>query len=519
MRPEHDDEALLDAAARGIAVTWWAERAPQRPAVIVDDDTRTFAALDARANQLSRALVRRGLVAGDAVALLCTNRIEFCETWAACQRSGLRLTPINWHLTAEEAGYIVRDCDAKAVIADAGLGDVAGAAVATANAAVRIAVGGALDGFENYEDALAAEPTTALDVPQLGCVMLYTSGTTGRPKGVARRPVSELANGLYKLYGYRSGDVHLCTGPLYHAAPLGISMIVPFSTGTTVVVMERWDPELSLQLVERHRVTHTHMVPTMFHRLLALPEAVRARYNLSSLRFIIHGAAPCPVAVKQRMIEWLGPIVNEYYAATEGVGTAVDGSTWLRKPGTVGKPNPPEQVMVGDESGRRLPAGSVGLVWLLALRGNPFRYFKDESKTASVYRGEYYTLGDMGYMDEDGYLFLTDRSANLIISGGVNIYPAEVDAVLLEHPAVADAATIGVPNEEWGEEVKAVVELARGTIGRPELAAELIDFCRARLAHYKCPRSVDFVDALPRHENGKLYKRLLRERYRTAAGR
>jgi long-chain acyl-CoA synthetase len=410
------------------------------------------------------------------------------------------------------------DCEAKALIADARLGDAAVGALSSHRPPVRLSVGGGMAGFDAYEAALAREDAAALDTAQLGSLMLYTSGTTGRPKGVFRRPVSELENGIYKLYGYRAGDVHLCTGPLYHAAPLSISMILPLATGTTIVVMERWEPEATLAMIERHRVTHTHMVPTMFHRLLALPEDVRRRYDLSSLRFVLHGAAPCPVAVKHGMIAWLGPIVHEYYAATEGVGTSVDAATWLSKPGTVGKPHPAGQVIVGDADAHPLPAGSVGLLWLHAPANNAFRYFKDDEKTGRAFRGEYFTLGDMGYLDEDGYLFLTDRSANLIISGGVNIYPAEVDAVLLEHPTVADAATIGVPNEEWGEEVKAVVELIPGAVAGDALAAELIALCRARLAHYKCPRSVDFVDSLPRQDNGKIYKRLLRERYRHAAG-
>ena len=525
-RADGPEAAAAQAAAerrrtmdeQGMLLAWWAEQQPDEPAVTAPTGELTFGQLNARANQLVRALRRLGLEDGDGVALLCPNRPEFAEVAAATQRAGWRLTTVNWHLTGDEAGYIVGDSEARALVADAGLADVAADSVRQApGCPVRLAVGGAIDGFCSYDDELAGEDGGDIDDPSVGSTMLYTSGTTGRPKGVYRKEPAPAATAALNLFGYRPGeDRHLCTGPLYHAAPLAFSLLVPLSYGVGVVLMERWDAEDALRLVDEHRITHTHMVPIMFHRLLSLPPDVRDRYDISSLRSVLHGAAPCPVAVKKALIEWLGPIVWEYYAATEGSGSYVDPRTWLRKPGTVGRPAD-GQVMIGDEAGRELPVGTVGLVYLKAPPSGRFEYFRDADKTSSTYRGDRFTLGDVGYVDDEGYLFLTDRTANLIISGGVNIYPAEVDAVLIEHPTVGDVATIGIPDPEWGEQVLSVVELQPGLTGSDELAAEMIEHCRARLAHFKCPRRVEFTDELPRQDNGKIYKRLLRDRYRDGA--
>jgi long-chain acyl-CoA synthetase len=510
---------LPAASAQGTALSLWAQVYPERQAIAAPSGNRTFGQLEARCNQLARALRRRGLEPGDSVALLCGNRAEFSEVMWATRRTGLRVTTLNWHLTADEAGYIVADCDAKVLFVDAQFAAL-GRELARRDNRVEhhVAIAGAIDGYQDFEAWLAGESGTLIENPTLGSQMLYTSGTTGRPKGVFKPPAAAQPSLTAQAANYQLGEsVHLLTGPLYHAAPLAFSLLIPQMYGASVVMMERWDAEHALELIERHKVTHSHMVPTMFHRLLSLPENVRRRHDLSSLRFILHGAAPCPVPLKQAVMDWLGPIVFEYYAATEGTGTFVDPQTWLRKPGTVGMSSPPDHVRILGDRGQPLAAGEIGQVYLKAPETGSFRYHKDPEKTDRAYRDGYFTLGDLGYLDDEGYLFLTDRSAHLIISGGVNIYPAEVEAVLLTHPAIADVGVIGVPNLEWGEEVKAVATLQRGWVRSPELTSELIAYCRNRLAHFKCPRSVDFVDELPRHDNGKLYKQKLRESYRPRA--
>jgi long-chain acyl-CoA synthetase len=469
-----------------------------------------------------RALRARGIGAGDSLSLICANRPEFAEVLGACQRMGIRLTPVNWHLTGPEMAYIIEDSEAKAVVGDARFAAAIEAAMAElpeGAAPVRLAVAGAIAGFESFDEVIAGEDGADIDDPVLGRSMLYTSGTTGRPKGVDRpaaATTTQTASQAASRYNPET-DLHLCTGPLYHAAPLAFSLTGPLTAGVGVVVMDGWDANEALDLIERHGITHTHMVPTMFHRLLAIPEEERKAKDTSKLRYVIHGAAPCPVAVKKALIDWLGPVVYEYYAATEGSGSFVASEEWLKKPGTVGKPATDDHVRILDEALKELPPNEVGTVYLKAPETGKFRYYKDDDKTASSYHPDegYFTLGDHGYLDDDGYLFLTGRSAELIISGGVNIYPAEVDAVLLTHPAVGDVGVIGIPNPDWGEEVKAVVELKEGIAPSSDLAAELIEFCRERLAHYKCPRTVDFLDELPRHDNGKLYRKKLRQLYVT----
>ncbi|MEZ5551706.1 MAG: AMP-binding protein [Pseudomonadales bacterium] len=506
--------ALDQALEQGMALAYHASRQPERTALSSRFGERTFRELNAHANQLVRMLRQRGVGAGDAIAVVSRNRPEFVEALAAALRGGLRFTPVNFHLTAEEAGYVIDNCEAKAVIYDAGLGTATAAVEHAAGCSVRLSVGGAIPGFEDFSEAIADFDDGDIPDPIRGGTMLYTSGTTGRPKGVYRRQQPVARATVASQAGGGPGAVNLCTGPMYHAAPLAFNVSAPLNAGAALVLMDRWDAEETLRLIETHGVTHTHMVATMFHRLLQLPDEVKQKYDISSLQYVVHGAAPCPVHVKQAMIEWLGPVINEYYAATEGGNNyTIDSATWLRKPGSVGRTPTPENTRILDDEGNEVAQGETGSIYFRAPEVGRFEYFKSADKTAETYRGDWFTLGDMGYVDEDGFLFLNGRSAETIISGGVNIYPQEVDEVLLQHTAVLDACTVGVPNEEWGEEVKAVVQLRPGHEPTPVLADAIIAHARSRLAAFKCPRSVDFVADLPRLPSGKIQRRVVRTPY------
>src|SRR5580658_3118720 len=512
-------ETLEETLETGMHCAYWAEHSPDTPAIITFDRELTFREFNGRLNQLARTMVSKGLRPGDSIALISPNRPEWAEVWFGALRSGLRVTPINFHLQPREAAYIIEDCEARAVVVG-GITKFAESLVQglPERVTVRLALDFEAPTFEDYQELLSRESPADLENPVLGSWMIYTSGTTGRPKGVYRANRARAAAGRNRsggIGGYQSGqDVYLCTGPLYHSAINNMSLHGPLTHGVSLVLMPRFDAEECLRLIDRYHVTHTHMVPTMFHRLLDLPEETRKKYDVSSLKQVVHGAAPCPVPIKRAMIEWFGPIILEYFGMTEGVGGAtIDSETWLKKPGSVGVPTS-AVVMIADEDLHELPTGEAGLVYFSVPPERRFEYFRDKEKTEAAFQGEWLTLGDIGYLDEDGFLFLTDRSTNLIISGGVNVYPAEVDEVLFGHPSVADVATIGVPNDEWGEEVKAVVQLLPPYEPSPELEQELLAFCRDHLAHYKCPKSVDFVDDLPRQDNGKIYKRLLREQYR-----
>src|SRR5215469_2660920 len=478
----------------------------------------TYAELEDRSARMARALRARGITEGDTIAICMENNRPFFEIAWAAQRSGLRYTAINCHLRPAEVQYILDDCGAVALVSSAAMADVIGRLDLSVIPTL-VSAAGDLPGFERYDDLLAAAPAGPLEDEREGREMLYSSGTTGRPKGV-RKELPEAAFGdpaaapviIATGIGARASDdtVYLCPAPLYHSAPLVWSMSLQ-RFGAAVVVMEHFDPEECLSLIERYRVTDAQFVPTMFTRMLRLPAEVRDRYDVSSLRVVTHAAAPCPVSIKRQMLDWWGPIIHEYYAGTEDIGnTFISAQEWLAHPGSVGRPMTECHIVGANEE--ELPAGEPGVVYFAG--GRPFEYHNDPAKTASISNGKgWRTLGDIGYLDDDGYLYLTDRQAHMIISGGVNIYPQEAENVLAGHSAVADVAVIGVPDAEMGEAVKAVVQPTDPASAGPGLADELIAYCRAELATYKCPRTVDFTEELPRDDNGKLYKRLLRERY------
>lgn len=506
----------------------FATQFPDKPAVITagDGEALTYRELDEGSIRLARYLRERGLRRGDHIALLTDNRPTAFEAYWAALRSGLYITAVNSHLSAQEISYIVNDCGAKALIVSARLGDVAERIVpGIPRARIRLSYGGEVRGFEAYADSLAAVSAEPLPEEPCGADMLYSSGTTGQPKGIQQplpdrqiteeRGPGEASMAIFGLlYGFGPDTVYLSPGPLYHAAPLRFCGLV-HTTGGTVVLMEKFEAESALAAIERHRVTHSQWVPTMFVRMLKLDESVRARYDLSSLRNAIHAAAPCPADVKREMIGWWGPVLQEYYASTEGNGvTVIDSEQWLRKPGSVGQAGL-GAIRICDASGAELPPGQTGTVFFERDEA-PFFYHNDDARTEETRHPEHpgwTTTGDIGYVDSDGFLFLTDRKAFMIISGGVNIYPQEIENALTLHPKVYDVAVIGLPDPEMGESVLAVVHPAAGADAGPELARELRDYLRDRIAHYKIPRDFDFTTDLPRTPTGKLVKGKLRDRY------
>jgi long-chain acyl-CoA synthetase len=503
-----------------------------KPALIMGGSgfTQTYAELDAAANRLSHLLRSAGLNPGDHIAICMENHDRYLEIIWGCHYAGLVYTAASSRLQSAELEYIINDCGARAYITSKYKSEQAAEIVAaTPNVELRLMLDGTIDGYESYEQAVAAQSPEPLDEDRVaGMDMLYSSGTTGMPKGISRafpnEPLGEFNNGVTTLaamlFAVDDTKRYLSPAPFYHAAPLRFCMSM-HALGATIVAMENFDAEKYLALVDEHKITHSQVVPTMFVRMLKLPEETRNRYDVSSLECVIHAAAPCPVPTKKGIIEWFGPVVHEYYAGSEGNGFVYCNSEmWLAHEGTVGMPINCTLHICGDD-GEEVPQGQSGTVFFEG--GAEFEYHNDPEKTkSSRHPLGWSTLGDVGYVDEDGFLYLTDRKAYMIISGGVNIYPQEAENVLVTHEKVIDVAVFGVPNDDFGEEVKAVVqprEMPKDDAEAQALAGELIQFCKSKLADVKCPRSIDFRDELPRHPTGKLYKRLLKDEYWKAAGR
>ncbi len=475
--------------------------------------------LNDRSNQGAQLFHSLGLRRGDHVALCMENNVHFHQICWAAHRAGLYYTTISTRLSTPELAYIIDDCDAKVFITSQELAETTtNVPTSCPKLIANYSVNGTLDGYESWEEAIAAQPAEPLAEEFEGAPMLYSSGTTGRPKGVKHplsgAPLGELpplALAIQILYGATEDSIYLSPAPLYHSAPLGFTMNF-LRTGATVVIMEKFDALDALQQIEKHKITHSQWVPTMFVRMMKLPEEDRARFDVSSLEVVIHAAAPCPVPVKEAMIQWWGPVINEYYAGTEGNGfVMINSEDWLTHKGSVGKPTTAKLHILDDEM-NPVPTGEVGGIYFES--DAHYEYHKAPEKTADAKSPQgYTTLGDVGYVDEEGYLYLTDRKSFMIISGGVNIYPQETENCLITHPKVTDCAVIGVPNEDFGEEVKAVVQPADMADAGPELEQELINYCQEQISNIKCPRSIDFLEELPRHPTGKLYKRLLKDSY------
>jgi long-chain acyl-CoA synthetase len=499
----------------------FAKGTPDKPAYIMPNigEVVTYKQLEERANRCAHMFRDMGLNTGDNIAVLMENNSHYLEVISAAARSGLYFTPVSTHLKKAEIEYILNDCGAKGFVTSYAKRElVAELTGDIPNLRSRLMVGGTIQGYESFEEKVANYPVTPIPDEAPGQDMLYSSGTTGRPKGIKRNevppPLGELAEGallFINLYGFDKETVYISPAPLYHAAPLRFCLVV-LAVGGTVVVMDRFDSLKALQLIEEYKITHGQWVPTMFIRMLKLPEEDRTRFDVSSMKVAVHAAAPIPILVKEKMIQWWGPILNEYYAGTEGHGiTVINSEEWMKRKGSVGFSLKGE-IHILDEEENELPPREPGIIYISD--GFEFEYHNDPEKTTSSRSSKgWSTIGDIGYLDEDGYLYLTDRKDNVIISGGVNIYPQESENVLVNHSKVIDVAVLGVPNEEFGEEVKAVVELKDMADGTPELARELIAFCQKHLSKIKCPVSVDFVDELPRTPEGKLLKRLLKNRY------
>ena len=498
----------------------YAKTQPNKPAFIMAStgETVTYGQLEERSNRGAHLFRKLGLKTGDGIAIFMENNVHYLPIVWAAQRSGLYFTCISSRLTAGEIEYIVNDCGAKVLITSEQMGDVARELGGKLPNVQKLMLGGTMPGYLSGEEAVRQMPATPIADESPGTDMLYSSGTTGRPKGVKRPltggPLAQpnpLLMLVKMLYQFDENTVYLSPAPLYHAAPLRYNMAV-HGFGGTCVVMEHFEPEQALALIGKYKTTHSQWVPTMFVRMLKLPEAARKKYDVSAMKIAIHAAAPCPIPVKKQMIEWWGPVIYEYYAGTEGNGfCAITPQEWLAHPGSVGKSLLGELHIMG-EDGTECPTGESGSIYFA--NGPEFAYHNDAKKTAEARNDKgWSTLGDVGYTDKDGYLYLTDRKAFMIISGGVNVYPQEAENVLINHPKVADVAVIGVPNEDFGEEVKAVVQPMNWADATPALAEDLVAYCKQHLSAIKCPRSVDFERELPRHPTGKLYKRLIRDRY------